>query len=415
MAALVLWLLCVSAAKGQGVFYQAREMAMAGAFGAVAVGADASSWNPANLGLVLNPQFTLQMPAVGLRVLNDGFSFSDYERFNGAVLTDFDKQEILNKFGEDGLKLFVNSGSGLLGLSVYRLAVSAHVDVASDLTLSRDILDLAFYGNQLGKEYDFSQTGGRAWAVADISVSYGQPLYLPFFNDFAVGVGVHWLQGLAAAEVLESQGSIQTNFEGLVGNGSAKIRTAMGGSGFALDLGAAAILPRDLRVSIGLRNVVGSINWNSEVKIYEYGVSTDTLTVEALATGDVDSLVHDFDKEYTGDAFSQTRPLELRLGVAWPFGKFLFSGQYIQHFQDAPGINTKPYVALGTEWAGLGFLPLRFGLGFGGTNGLLTAFGFGLRFGGFSINWAVQSVNQAIPGKGSGLGIGMDLNWGLRN
>ncbi len=400
-------------ALAQGPFYNAREMGMAGAYGAVAHGADAVNWNPANLGLVLTSGFTLQMPGMGMRVLNSSFGLADYNRYNGAVLAQEEKAEILSKIPDDGLKLIVHGGGMLTAASISRLALALRLRASSDLVISRDLFELVLNGNELGREYDFSQSAGSGWAMADVSISYGQAFYVPYFNDFAVGVSLHWLKGLGMAEVLESRGRVLTDFEGLSGDGFAKLRTASGGNGFSIDIGLAGITKNNVVLSLAVLNLASQVRWDQEVRIYEYGIRADSLTVEALVNKEADSLITDLQEDYPGKAFTRNLPPELKFGAAYALSDWLLSGQLIQALQKAPGINRVPYVALGAEWRRLSFLPLRFGLAFGGAHQLSASLGFSLRIGPFSGNFAFQTINQLIPSKGTGYGLAMDMSLGL--
>ncbi|MDQ7064546.1 MAG: DUF5723 family protein [candidate division KSB1 bacterium] len=406
-------LIPISMALAQSPFYNAREMGMAGAYGAVAHGADAVNWNPANLGLVLTSGFTLQMPGMGMRVLNTSFGLADYNRYNGAVLAQEEKAEILSKIPDDGLKLVGNGGGMLLGVSISRLALALRLRGLSDMVISRDFFELILNGNELGREYDFSQTAGSGWAMADVSISYGQAFYVPYLNDFAVGVSLHWLKGLGMAEIVESRGRVLSDFEGLSGDGFAKLRTASGGNGFSIDIGLAGITKNNVIISLAVHNLASHIRWDQEVQIYEYGIRTDSLTVEALVNEDSDSLITDLQEDYPGEAFSAYLPLELKFGAAYAFSDWLLSGQLIQALQKAPGINRVPYVALGAEWRRLSFLPLRFGLAFGGTHRFSTSLGFSLKIGPFCSNFAFQTINQLLPSRGTGYGLAMDISLGL--
>ncbi len=402
-----------SVAAAQGIFYNAREMAFSGAYGAAAYRVDAVNWNPANLGLTLTSGVGIQLPGMGMRVLNSSFSLADYNRYNGAILDQEDKAELLNRIPEQGLQIFANMGTPVFGISIARLAVSARVRGVSDITLSRDIFDLMLNGNELGRTYDFSTSSGGASVLADLSVSYGQAFYVPYLNDFAVGLTVHWLQGFAAVEVVESRGTLTTGFEGIAGDGYIQLRSANGGSGMSFDLGLSGILKNNLVISMALLNIAGQMRWDKEVQVLEYGIQSDSLTVEALINEDADSLISDIQREYTGDPFSSVLPLQLNVGIAYPVADWLLSAQYIQIMQKGTGTNKVPYFAVGAEWRRLKFLPLRFGMGFGGVHKFSASLGFALRLGPLTSNFAFQTINQLLPNRGTGYGFAMDVSIGL--
>ncbi|MFQ5629164.1 MAG: DUF5723 family protein [bacterium] len=392
----------------------ARSLAMAGAYSAVAQGVEAANWNPAVLGFNSAPVFSMRLPAFGVGVQNTSFSVADYKTYNGAALTAADKQTILSKIPDSGFGLFLNSGANLLGISIYRFALTANIIGASDLRFSKTFADLILNGNAFQKEYDFSDTSGKGYAVAAYSLSYGQPINLPQLDAFAVGLTVRYLQGLTIAEVVSAQGSFVTDFDGFHGDGQAELRTAIGGSGMSVDLGTSARFAKRWTVGLSFRNFYSNINWKSEVKEYTYGVAADSLTAERISESDADSLVDDFDETRDGASFRSQLPLQVLLGAAYTTSSMIYSFEYIQGLSDEPGASRNPQMAFGLEYKGIGFLPLRAGLALGGREKLMTAIGFGLKLGGFSLNFATQAHGGLfIPGTGRGLGLAFDMRIGV--
>lgn len=392
----------------------ARAASLAGAYSAVANGAEAIHWNPAFLGFRSSTRFSLLFPAMGFGVQNNSFSVDDYRQYNGATLTDMDKATILTKIPESGLGVFMNGGSNLLALSISRFALSASIVGTSDLRISKTFVDLLLNGNVFGKEYDFSGTTGAGYALAVYSLSYGQPLPLRAFDDFAVGFSVKMLQGLISAEVVSARGTLTTDFDGFHGDGRAEVRTAAGGNGYAVDFGAAGRLASSWRLSWTLRNAFNRVTWNREVTTYIYGVSADSLNAELFSNTDADSLIDDYDAKIEGGQYQTNLPVVMAFGIAYSTRAMLYSLEYTQGFKDAPGSSRSPRLAFGAEYKGFHFLPLRAGIAFGGKEQFLTAFGVGLRFGTFSINLATQAFGgMFLPGNGRGSGFALDMKVGI--
>jgi hypothetical protein len=403
----------VQSSQAQMGMSNARSLAMGGAYLAVANGVEAARWNPANLGLHQRPTFSMNLISGGVAFANNSFSKKDYDLYNGAFLTPQMKSDILSKIPEEGLRLDLDTEVDALAFSWKNFALAISAESAAGMHLSRTFVDVALNGNQLDKEYDFSDSGGEAFAVSTVGLSYGRAFYVPFFRDFAIGVTMKYVVGLAHAEVLETYGVIGMTFDGAYGDARAKVREAQGGSGFASDLGVAAMLSDKLTIGLTLRNWLSSVNWNKDVKIREYGVTTDSLTVEAIDESSADSLVDDYDRETEGGDYSRSLPAELRLGGAYRAGKLLLTADYVQGLRNRPGVSTTPQFAFGAEYRLIGFLPLRAGFALGGRGGSSSGAGFGLRFGTFEMNFAAGSWGALLPRSAGGVGVAFGIKFGI--
>lgn len=400
-------------ARGQMGMSNARSLALGGAYIALARGVEAPRWNPANLGLRDTPAFSMNLVAAGAAVFNNSFSKKDYELYNGAYLTPAMKSDILGKIPEEGLRLNVDSEVEALGLSWRRFALNVSAEAASRLRLSRQFIDVALNGNQLDRTYDFSDTGGEAFAISTIGLSYGQRVFMSFCRDFAIGATFKYVRGLGQAEVLHAYGKMNTTYDGVFGDARTQVRYAAGGSGFASDLGVAAVLSSKWAVGLAVRNWWSAVRWTREVTIAEYGVRLDSLTVEAVDGASVDSLVDDYSTETPGVPYSTRLPAELRLGCAYRSGKLLLAADYVQGFQNRPGVSSKPQVAAGVELRLLNFLPVRMGVSFGGSRGASSGVGFGLRLGTFEMQFAAASWGGILPRAAGGVGLALGMRVGV--
>lgn len=408
---IIITLACAAAAFSQ--VGGSKSMAVAGAYSARASGVEAIRWNPANLGLTTAPGFSMQFLGIGSRMANSSFGVGDYKKYSGKFLTDQDKTDILDRVPEDGVHFFGGTNANIIGFSVRRFAVSTSVYGASRLYFSKEFLRLALFGNEFGQVYDFSSTGGRAWALGDFGVSYGQPFNLRFFDSFAAGATLHILTGIGYAEVVQAEGVLRSDVTGFSGNGRAELLTAEGGSGIAIDFGLAGKIGERWRLSARLDNLLSNVTWSKKVQRNIYGFAFDSLTVEQANEADEDSLFNDYEQEISGGSFRVTLPKQLVLGAAYFTRAFIYSIEYRQGFENSPITTTTPYAALGVEYRGLRFLPLRAGIGLGGRPGVLLAYGLGLRLGGFSMNFAAQAQHAMLPGFGRGLGMALDFKIGL--
>jgi len=393
---------------GQSGISNARSVAMGGAYTAIARGIESPSWNPANLALSGKNKYHFNLVSLGLGLNNNSFDKNQYGLYNGKYLTSEDKQNILASIPTEGLRLDLGTEVQALGLAFGPLALNATGFAVSDLTLSKEIVDLVLNGNEFDRVYNIGDTGGEGWAASSFGVSLGLPIIKNANFEFAVGGSVKYLRGFAYAKVKEATTTMSSNFDGIQTNGRVVIDRAFGGSGFAIDAGAAA-RKGNWSLSLGLSNFSNYITWNQETKSFIYEFSADSVSVERIADSDIDSVFTDSEETVEIEPFTTKLPAELRFGIARATKRFTFGVDFRKAFKNAPGVSTKPRFALGTEFRLIHFLPLRSGVSFGGKQGFTPSAGFAFDFSLFSWDFAVAS-----PGGFSGKGLAFAYNWMFR-
>ena len=393
---------------GQSGISNARSVAMGGAYTAIARGVESPSWNPANLGLSGKNKYHFNLVSVGLGLNNNSFDKNHYDLYNGKYLTSEDKQNILASIPAEGLRFDLGTEVQAMGLAFGPLAFSASGFAVSDLSFSKEILDLVLNGNEFGRVYNIGGTGGEGWAASSFGVSLGMPIIKNANFEFAVGGSIKYLRGFAYAKVKEATTTMSTDFDGLQTNGRVVIDRAFGGSGFAIDVGTAA-RSGNWSLSLGLSNFSNHINWNRETKSFVYEFSADSVSVEKIADSDIDSVFSDSEETVAIEPFTTKLPVELRFGIARATKRFTFGVDFRTAFKKAPGVSTKPKFALGAEFRLIQFFPLRSGVAFGGKEGFTPSAGFAFDFSVFSWDFAIAS-----PGGFSGKGLAFAYNWMFR-
>lgn len=386
----------------------ARSVAMGGAYTAIARGVESPSWNPANLGLSGKNKYHFNLVSVGLGLNNNSFDKNHYDLYNGKYLTSEDKQNILASIPAEGLRFDLGTEVQAMGLAFGPLAFNASGFAVSDLSFSKEILDLVLNGNEFGRVYNIGDTGGEGWAASSFGVSLGMPIIKNANFEFAVGGSIKYLRGFAYAKVKEATTTMSTDFDGLQTNGRVVIDRAFGGSGFAIDVGTAA-RSGNWSLSLGLSNISNNINWNKKTKRFVYEFSADSVSVEKIANSDIDSVFSDSEETVAIEPFTTKLPAELRFGIARATKRFTFGVDFRKAFKEAPGVSTKPKFALGAELRLIHFFPLRSGVAFGGKQGFTPSAGFAFDFSVFSWDFAVAS-----PGGFSGKGLAFAYNWMFR-
>jgi len=385
-------------------YANARSLGMGQMYTAVARGLAAPLWNPANLALNDRPPFALGLVGAGLNVRNNSFSKKHYDAYVGQYLSSTDIQTILATVPDDGLNLDVISDAQAVGFAVGYFALTVSAKVASNLEISKDYLRLFLEGIRWNESYDIGDNAGEAFGYTSVTTSVAFPIGKFLFDKLYFGANFNYLIGLGYSNVVESSGEFYNGFESQ-GEGNVKVRYAQGGSGFSGDIGFAAKQEK-WTFGFSLRNVFSNINWDKDTEQFEAYFYTDG-AVNVENSSDKDSVIIHDDRTVAIDPFSTTLPSEIQFGIARQGSSFLIAFDYHQGFSERPGVTSKPYFGFGTEWSGIGFFPLRFGLGFGGRNGVSTSTGFGLKLGFIHIDAGVSMGGGLVPSKAKAIGFAL--------
>ena len=467
-AGLITTLLAVPAAEAIGYGdTQPRPMGMAGTYTAMARGVESLYWNPANLALKSSPKGALPV-ALGLSYTleNNSWSVSDYNDFNGSVIDEAMKDNLLGDLDGGGLQFNTDVGLflPLVGGAAFPMpwglssAMSFSVTLGAEGQIPGDMIEFLLRGNQFEREriaegrdpnYDIAEWDGEAWALGVFSWGFAKPwmpkLAEPYFSEFAVGTTFKVMGG-GLGEVIDSDGGFVTRVGGSQLNASGVARSGIG-IGFGLDFGVTGVT-KDGRTTVGLSmvNLLDAMNWSIEAQQNSVFVIADGITVSSFTGADGFENIFDNPREVTvngvldtvsrdevdqatwesGDAvfheeqeissFGRSLPAMLRLGVAHsPFPRLTVAANYDQAFSSGFGISTTPRVSLGGEYRLVNWFPLRFGLSGGGRAGRSSALGFA--FGPFSVKrfsmllLETSAVNRGGFFPGTSQGFGYSINF----
>ncbi len=404
-AALTLGIASVASAQSVS---SPRYLGMGNAITGLASGADAALINPANLGLSGYKAYGLQFFGVGAQVTNNAFTLNDYNAYTGAYLDDDDKEKILNSIPDAGLTLRADVGANALSIALGSLVLSTTAAGAANINVSKDVFELALYGNAIGDTISVTGTYSEAVGYGSANLSYGTAIYKNGSRELSVGFTGKYIYGLGVQRIIENTGSATTNSNGFAGQGSVVIQTATGGNGYAFDLGAGLKLNRNYTLSACVHNVISRINWNKETTERGFLFDFDSMTVE---NGDEDYVITD-DYETSIPSFSTSLPAEINVGFARTTGRLLWTLEWEQGFKTAPGASTTPRFGIGSELRFIPFIPLRAGASAGGGTDPTFSAGTGLHLAFFYID--VAGVTNSGIGLESAKGIQFAVASGLR-
>jgi len=405
---LILALLLAATSEAASGRSSARSVAMGGAYIGLAKGPDAARFNPANLGLTGYRDTKVELFGFGANLTNNSFTLDDYNTYSGAYLTADDKDYILDQIPDEGMKMDADVEVGAVSLSSGPFAFTLTGVGVADVNLSKDLFELALEGNTFADTIDVNGSYSDGLGFISAGLSYGYPIYHAGTRQLAVGISASYIKGLFTEEVVELEGLAATLITGWEGEGKMVARTAEGGSGYAIDLGAALRLNDHYTVGASLKNFLGSISWNDNPKEYGYRFSFDTMTVDNA--GDDYVVSEDYEQEI--DAFSTRLPRVLTVGIAKTTGNFLWALDWRQGLEDKPGVSTNPRLMAGIEYSLLGMLPLRAGYGTGGDENSGFSFGAGLHFAMVELDFAAVTGNSfsGYSSKGANLAMSLGIN-----
>jgi hypothetical protein len=413
-------------------------------------GTDAIGINPANIAIPDIGHFNLSLIQSSFRISTELFTYDIYQKYFTGVdtggtkrapkyLTQQDKDDIRSQLPDNPVTK-INVESMIVGVSFQTavlggigFAVIEHAGV--NFALSRDFFDMVYLqGLPSNAKYVFDGTSFNAWWYREYNVSYGRklPVEIPFLNDLYVGAAVKFIRGYGIFQTSKNNSSIEnkialtdTGKNSIIGNfdflarragvdffnndSSNKSFTPMPdpvGHGTGFDLGFSAEFIDGLRLGLSVTDI-GKITWDKNVM---ESVGGGQITFSGYTKEIVDSAKNVIKgKNRQGESFSTSLPTVLRIGATaesekLPFlkflpGRLLLAAEYAQGLNESLGNTTKPRVSLGMEYRIIPLLPLRSGLLVGGGDKLRWAFGFGLDFHYFSLDFATDNFGMFFSPK----------------
>ena len=392
----------------------ARHMGTAGASIVMARNSDAPFYNPANLGLPRANKWGFTLFSLSATASNSSFSKNDYDKYNGAYLSETDKNDILDKITGEGLTVTSSTSAQVLSVVYKTFALTFTGTGGARVVAPRDVIDLALNGNLEGREYSADNAAGHGLGTVAIGFSGALPLSINRFKASAVGATIKYHYGIGYSELTKTDISTITQNNQSTAEGLAEVIVgAPGGSGISFDLGFAADINDRWCVSLAWSDVVSTISFrgDSEKRLYSFFV--DSLTVMSFEDEDVDSVFNYEELVDEGYSFTTHIPSELRIGGGYRLEKLTIMATYSQGFSRTGTVSSKPSFAAGVEYRPWKLLHLRTGLGIGGVNGFCSAWGLSFNPGPVRLDLAFQNIGGLLPAQSRGMaaGVGLRFEW----
>ena len=359
---------------------------------------------------------------------NDTYTWHDYGRWNGEHWSEDDKQEILDRIDEDGVRGRFETGVLTPGVAGSGWALTGRNVQAGEFRIPREYADLVLFGNRLGQTIDLPGSTAEGVWLFDLALSHARTVGQWREFEISAGATVHWLQGVQYDELLSASGSLTTDVDALDGELTVERRTAEGGPGYALDLGIAVrssdpdpspggARPESARpgvhgpyeLGLSFRDLIGSIRWNRTPRLHLDRASADSLT---LADSEQEDPIETTNQVTAIGPFTQSIPAEMTLAGAMWVSQYRLELDWTQGFRESPLTSTTPRLALGGSVLPWPWVTPRAGLAVGGSDGLVLALGAQLRFWVLDLDLAYQNVGGvdiSLP-KGVALGVALTVH-----
>ena len=357
---------------------------------------------------------TVTLYGLSIGGTNSAFAKWYYDRYNGAYLDKYAKDDILRVIPRTGVFLNAQTEFQALSVGYGPFAFTTRLVGGVNGRIAREVFEILFeQANEIGRRYSFQPAWSEGSAYGIFSFSYGQKIKftLPWLNHFGVGVNLKYYRGIYYSRISQSHFQAITRLTSTEANGIFAFKQAQGGRGFGLDAGVVGTFARHYRLSLFIENLFSRVTWNNKTELFRVSFATTSSNIEQMLTNNAnaDSLFTSGDTTYAIDPFSIGLPVIFRLGILRSFGQLVVTGQWEQSFRDSAFSTKSPLFATGCEYRPLRFLRLRAGLSYGGSVGYAISYGFGLLFGPVRWDFAGRSYGGLLPRYHKGFLLGTSL------
>lgn len=245
-----------------------RAFSMGGAMVAGARGHEAIFINPANLGLLGSPGWSLGLAGVSAGALFEGITADDASDFiDYDELSSEERTALLAGIPDDGARLALDARGPVAALQVGPFAAGVAFAVMGGHSVSRDIVELLLEGYEEGRtDYSTADTRGDRVSFTDFAVAYGTST-----GRVSWGVTGHYLHGgvlertwMTDPRIDLLEQDIAIDYYGV---------RAEGGSGFALDLGMSYQPHHSVTLSATVASAYSHLGWSDDLRLRRLGLS----------------------------------------------------------------------------------------------------------------------------------------------
>ena len=265
-------LLTISAVAAQAqVPVSPRALGMGGAYLGAARGYEALFLNPANLALPDNPRWSIAFPQVTAGGTILGPSFQDLPDLYTALDDGGSVDEFLAKIPESGTEAHFDVRAPLATLQIGRMALGVNYGSIGQHSIGKDIIELFVEGYEEGRsDYTVGNTVGSRLTYWDVALGYGQKV-----GPLSLGVTGHYLRAGTALQSRMYEPQVDLENRDIEVNYVAVL--ARGGSGYAVDFGAALQPLRTVTLSGSVSSAVSKLEWSEDLLVRDFVLDRATI------------------------------------------------------------------------------------------------------------------------------------------
>lgn len=410
--------------------YNATGLGFGNNYRPYASGVDAFKLNPSRLAYNNHIEFTFI--SLKTAVSNSSFAISNLNQYfsdegHHGYWSVQEKKDVLELVNNLGVQTDI--GFNVFSLVYNNMGFGIDVIVNGGLNVSTGkIAKVALFGTDLTTDYsikDKSFGQGSFFSAVRYSFAYAHLVKKRFYpldlKDISVGGKLSYYQGIAVAQVLDSDANIKrSSSDGTLDNAvveyrlNGRVRTVIpdnsifNGSGIGLDLAASATFDDHWHFSLILENPIGIINWYGNPEITKITMYDSTYITNKNDDG-VDRSV-DLDTTRSTGNFITHLPASLYLGAHYQLLKNLaLTAQYKQGLSENFGNTYTPQLGVGAEYHPVYWLPLRMGMTVGGRNTFILGLGTGVDLNTFQFNISYAMREGLWPTYSNGAYIAWDF------
>ncbi len=284
-----------------------------------ATGYEAVLANPALLGKEGEPRFSLDYVHLGVGAGSNFVTGAEFSRYvlNRAYIDEPAKQELLGRLGNGPVRAGLRLRLQLLEAQVRSFGLVLCYETNRAVTLPRDFLDLAFWGNQVGRRYCLDSLRVDTIRYCRIGLGHGHQVWAGGPAKLRLGATAVWIHGFRYARADSVIGWVLTTPYEVSGELRQVRRIAKGGDGFSLTPGLTLELGRQGRIGIVIRDLWAPVYWHRNAGQQQNFILFDSFAVGRLIGGEATSTLLVKGKRFVpSSGFWEQLPAAAEFGAA---------------------------------------------------------------------------------------------------
>ena len=293
------------------------------------------------------------------------------------------KDVILDRIPDSGWRANLQGAVPALGLTFNRFAFHATVEASEYYNAPRDVIKLAFLGNELDRNYRILDFTGDNQIYADYSAGFGYPFEQEWISELSFGAAFHFYQGLAMTKLVQTEGGLTFTDTTTIGSGVIHAVESTSGDGVGFDLGMVARFTDEWQAGLAVRQLGARIAWQvHENRLISFYTDSTGINVESYRRyNSLREGLHWQDMTYGGGSIETILAPVIQLnGRYHPHPKWSVLGDMSARLRKSVKGPSGLDVSVAAIYRTLPWLVLQSGIGAGNLWGARFGVGTGLRF-----------------------------------